>query len=246
MHNWFITTQGRQLEYYKGLQIHAVEGLHEQMLAMFQKYVPAGQQVLDVGAGEGAFSLRLYDHGYQVVGLDANNTPQYQWKAQGVPFVQCDINSSLKICLNQTFDVVCCMEVIEHIENPWQLIRDIKAVLRPGGIAIVSTPNVNSFYSRIRYMQMGTPVLFGEEGVSMGHINPITTFEMIHIAKSVGFAIQEIAPGGYLPILDFSSFSPNTWLRNAARLIAYIASRCVKNGHVKNGYITMFVLQNPC
>jgi 2-polyprenyl-3-methyl-5-hydroxy-6-metoxy-1,4-benzoquinol methylase len=224
--------------HYKGLQIHATNGLHEQMLAMFQKYVPAWKQVLDVGAGAGAFSLRLHDHGYRVVGLDVN--AEY-WQAQGVPFITCDLNSSFQAYVDETFDAVCCMEVIEHIENPWQLMRGIKAVLRPGGIAIISTPNVESFYSRLLYLRTGIPHWFGERHfIESGHINPITSFEMSLIAKSVGLTIQEMAPGGYLPVVDFSSFGPRKWLRNVLCLGAYLVSRGEKNGQV-----TIFVLQNP-
>ena len=65
MRNWLINTEKKETEFYKGIQMHADTGMHEQAAALFRRHVPAGSTVLDVGAG--AFSQRLRDLGYRVV-----------------------------------------------------------------------------------------------------------------------------------------------------------------------------------
>jgi SAM-dependent methyltransferase len=42
---------------------------------------------------------------------------------------------------DQSFDIVCCRSVLEHVENPGALFEDVKRVLRPNGVFVIVTPN---------------------------------------------------------------------------------------------------------
>ena len=50
---------------------------------------------------------------------------------------------------SSTFDAVIGLEVLEHLYNPYETMKEIKRVLKPNGQAIISMPNSGSFFSRI-------------------------------------------------------------------------------------------------
>ena len=169
------------------------------MLALVEKHVAPGGRVLDVGAGSGAFSRRLQDHGYRVVATDIDS---HAWRASGVPFVATDTERGLAQSIGEPFDAVCCLEVMEHVENPWQLARELARLLCPGGIALISTPNVSSFLSRVRFLRTGRFHQFQERDRDYGHVRPITDLEMRTLLQRAGLEVREVLAGGYLPVFD--------------------------------------------
>ena len=243
MKNWFITTEPRITGHYKGLTEHSHPGLHAEVAELFVKYVPKRGTVLDVGAGAGAFSLRLKDLGYDVTALDVD---PLKWKIADVDFRVLDINRGIARSIGRQFDAVCCQEVIEHVENPWELMRDLYAVLKPGGVGLISTPHVANFLSRLRFLRSGSHYGFGPEGLDMGHINPIQPYEMNEIIKQLGWKVLFSGPIGYLPVMDFGlgmniSRLPYKIFSNLARLCSY----ALASGSEKKGWCLAFVLQKP-
>lgn len=237
MRNWLINTEPKQLEYYKGILIHADTGMHEQAAALVAHYVPSGARVLDVGAGAGAFSQRLADAGYAVTALDVD--PE-KWLPPEIPFLKLDIDAGIAASVNGQFDAACCLEVIEHVENSWNLLREIYAVLKPGGHLILSTPNITSFLSRLIFLRTGRFHQFSEADLAYGHINPVTAFEISVIAERLGWKILETRPGGYLPVCDFSSWHPQKLVFNLMRVCSYVLAR-----GAKKGWCLFFVLEKP-
>jgi SAM-dependent methyltransferase len=187
--------------------------------------------VLDIGAGAGApREYRLRGHG-----VDADPD---KWIPKEIPFFEVDVNSGIAGSVRDKFDAACCLEVIEHVENPWKLFRDISETLRPGGRLLLSTPNVASFLSRLIFLRSGKFHQFGDEDIAYGHINPVTPFEMETIADRAGWRVLEVQPGGYLPIFDLSSLRPRSIAFNFLRGLAYLVSA----GN-KHGWCTFFVME---
>ncbi len=238
MRNLLINTKKSEFEYYKDILIHAHSGLHQETINLFSHYLPSGSRVLDIGAGAGAFSQRLADLGYQVTALDIETE---KWIPKQIEFVQLNIDDGINKSLNTTekFDAVCCLEVIEHIENPWNLLREIHSLVKPGGKLILSTPNITSFLSRLIFLIKGELHQFNEAALSHGHINPLTDFEILTIANRIGWKVLEVKPGGYLPVFDFSSFTPKSLIYNLLRGISY----SISIGGQKMGWCLIFVLE---
>lgn len=239
MRNRFINTESKEFEYYNGIQIHADIGVHEEAAALVKQYFPAGARVLDVGAGAGAFSQRLTDLGYSVTALDVDPA---KWIPQDIPFLRLDIDKGIAASVGSTYDSVCCLEVIEHVENPWNLLREIYSVTRPGGIALLSTPNVTSFLSRALFFLTGKFHQFNEGDLTYGHINPVSAFELQHAAKAVGWQVLDIRGGGYLPVFDLVSLRPVLWtlVFNALCALGFVISK----DH-KDGWCLFYVLKKP-
>jgi len=99
--------------------------------------------VLDVGCGFGNFSQRLQERGADVTACDIGpKLVEYTRQRVG-----CTCRLADALCLTEQFgwdrfDLVVSSECIEHTPAPTQALREMAAVLRPGGFLAVSTPNV--------------------------------------------------------------------------------------------------------
>jgi hypothetical protein len=81
---------------------------------------------------------------------------------------------------------------------------------------------------------------FREPDLAYGHINPVTCFELNVIAQRVGWRILDISPGGYLPVLDLTSYRPEAVAMNLLRALAYVVAR----GH-KDGWVLIVTMEKP-
>jgi len=109
----------KKLQYYKGILIKADLNLHEQIAEQLINLKPPTPKirVLDLGAGEGALSQRLFDLGYSIVAVDQN---QSDFKCNEIPFLKVDFNHEdevreLREQQKESFDIVLGVEVIEHL-----------------------------------------------------------------------------------------------------------------------------------
>jgi len=173
-------------------------GVHETVL----KCISINQgKILDAAAGHGALSCKLQKMGIQVYPLDINPS---QFQCKTVNCKSADLNNEIPFSAN-FFDGVISVETIEHLENPWHFIREIKRVLKPQGFVIITTPNITSIFSRIYFLFREKYILFTKKDLlNKHHITPITRWILEGILESEGFEIQKICCSpGYIPYLDF-------------------------------------------
>lgn len=104
----------------------------------------AGKDVLDAGCGVGYGTAHLAEAARRVVGVDvAADAIAYaraHYAAPNVDFVQADV-LSLPF-EDESFDVVCSFETIEHVRDAEALVAELRRVLRADGTCVVSTPRV--------------------------------------------------------------------------------------------------------
>jgi len=95
----------------------------------------AGAAVLDVGAGARRLKESIARHGPGVTYKSADPDPAHPHEFDSV---------AAALAGGEQFDVVACLEVIEHLPlgEGLQLLRDVAALLKPGGVCVLSTPNV--------------------------------------------------------------------------------------------------------
>lgn len=148
--------------------------------------------VLDVPAGNGLVVDRLNELGHIAVGGDINDARD--------GFVRVNMEEPFPFS-DGTFDVVTCLEGIEHVLDGYRLLAELVRVLRPGGTLIVSTPNVMNVYSRWWYFLYGYPFQFPphamqhvskERAIDRGHINPMSYLRLRYLLESLGAEVIEI------------------------------------------------------
>ena len=106
----------------------------------------AGKSALDVGCGAGLLAEALARLGATVMGIDAS--PEVIMVARdhaaamglSIDYLQGDVQQ-----LEGQFDLITCMEVIEHVADPAAFVRALATRLTPGGLLVMSTPNATGW-----------------------------------------------------------------------------------------------------
>jgi 2-polyprenyl-3-methyl-5-hydroxy-6-metoxy-1,4-benzoquinol methylase len=228
--------------YYDGILMRANPTLHEEAFDLLRRVAPAGSRVIDVGCGQGAFSARMRDHGFAVLAVDKDPA---DFKAQGVDFVEVnfDVPGQLRAFQDEhreRHDVAIGMEVIEHVENPWEYCRFLLSLVRPGGLVLLTTPNAESVSSRVELLFTGLLAHFGpSDFTGSGHINPLTFHELHLIADGVGAETLEAVTLCRLPWLVVS--------RRPANVLKSIFGSIFRPflGKRAQGDIICFLLRKP-
>jgi SAM-dependent methyltransferase len=113
--------------------------------------------VLDIGCGAGYGSDLLAGPGRTVVGIDYElevaQSAARQYRRPGISFACMD--GARPGIRDRSMDLICAFQVIEHLRDKEQFVRNLAAVLRPTGVALLSTPNAlvhrgprNPFHTR--------------------------------------------------------------------------------------------------
>ena len=113
-----------------------------------QRVPLAGKRVLDVGCGGGILAEAMARLGAEVTGIDAGKTPLEVAKLHLLESgLQVDYRQMLVEDLAQdmpgSFDVVTCMEMLEHVPDPASVIASCATLVKPGGQVFFSTINRN-------------------------------------------------------------------------------------------------------
>jgi SAM-dependent methyltransferase len=106
----------------------------------------AEREVLDAGCGVGYGTAFLADTARHVVGVDRSEEAiAYARTRYARTNVEFEVADLLALPVpDDAFDVVCCFETIEHLSDQDAFVAEIRRVLRPGGLFLVSTPRADS------------------------------------------------------------------------------------------------------
>ena len=181
------------------MERYAAEGVHETVIRCITDVINAGD-VLDVPAGQGALAKDLEDLGFCVFPADlARDNMVYR----NGRCMQINIDHSLPL-RDEAFDCIVCVEGIEHVENPFLLIREMARVLKPGGHLIITTPNIMSIKSRLRFLlssHLDYFKYFGPlppeakhriAGFEHAHLTPVSYPQMRYMLEKYGFTVERI------------------------------------------------------
>lgn len=118
-------------------------------LARYQSVIPLvkGKKVLDVASGTGYGSQLIAQYADVVDGLDyseqAVKYAQEHFPAKNLTYAQGDAQAMPYD--DKSFDVVVSLETIEHLPQPEKFVSEVKRILKPDGVFVVSTPNDAEF-----------------------------------------------------------------------------------------------------
>ena len=170
----------KRIEQVHDPRARAWEGLHQAAFGVLSQHVPPPRDVWDVGCGQGAFSKLVLEAGYHVRGVDGDIQ---QCRVLGVPCDSLDLNDVAQVehfvrAQGGRADVTVALEIIEHIRNPWAFMRFCADMTKPGGHILLSTPHIESIYSRLLFLRTGQFLMFQDYRKLFGHINPMTASEL--------------------------------------------------------------------
>jgi 2-polyprenyl-3-methyl-5-hydroxy-6-metoxy-1,4-benzoquinol methylase len=176
---------------YRGLKIHAAPHLHDECMSVIKSLgLPHKARALDLGAGEGAFSQRLIDEGFQV---NAAEFEVGRFRADA-PCQNIDLNMDFRQKWGEAFDLVVAIEILEHLHNPRHFIANCLGLLKNDGHLLVTSPNVESWLSRIRFLRDGRFLWFDESDYySYGHLTPIFSWQVKQICREVGAELIQLS-----------------------------------------------------
>jgi SAM-dependent methyltransferase len=128
--------------------------------------VQSARKVLDVGSGRGMLSSLFSELGHECHAVDIfDQTNRYSeiYRGKSIYFQVCNIEIDSLPFEDNTFDAVVCCQVLEHLTHSHiPIMKEIKRVLKTGGIVEVDVPNAVCFRNRSRMIR-GKHITFDYE-----------------------------------------------------------------------------------
>jgi 2-polyprenyl-3-methyl-5-hydroxy-6-metoxy-1,4-benzoquinol methylase len=153
-------------------------------LASAFRSVPRNVRVLDIGCGFGETLAYHQARGCEAYGVEADENilrvgDRFGLNVRAGLFDPAEYDSD-------SFDYVTLDQVLEHVADPRQFMKGVAAVLKPGGVAIVSTPNALSYGARLlgrRWINWHVPY----------HLQHFSQTSLKTLAATSGFRVESIA-----------------------------------------------------
>jgi methionine biosynthesis protein MetW len=144
LHQLHLTRRG---QYFVDTGVHytlkrSATGSHMQIA----EQIKPGSRVLDLGCSQGLLARPLREKRVSVTGVDA--APQERLAAELEAFHRRELEQPLELPTGRAFDYVVVSDVIEHLGNRNQLLRNARRYLKEGGRLIISTPNIALWFYR--------------------------------------------------------------------------------------------------
>ena len=186
------------------------EALDPHLERLYRTYVAAGAACLELGCGDGSKSSRwLGEHAGSYVGVDISATAVGLARASGIDATVIEDAAALPFS-SDSFDVVCATEVLEHLFLPDEAAREAARVLRPGGVLIVTVPNVAYWRRRIDFLALGRWHPGGDDlsvqqpwrdphirffnAPALARMLDDTGFELLHVSGFEGGVFRDVPP----------------------------------------------------
>jgi len=180
--------------------------------------LPRGAKVLDAPCGDGEVSIELAKFGLEVSAVDMVDEllPQARAALNG-RFRLADMTRPLP-WPDATFDLIACIEGIEHLEDAFAFLREMRRLLKPGALLLITTPNIISLRSRMRFFASGfyncDPRPLDESARHPLHHIGLRTFpELRYFLHTSGFQLLDASSTHTKPVsYAYSIFVPWMWL----------------------------------
>ncbi len=170
------------------------------VLSLVEELTPRPRNVLDISCKRGELLLELARRGFRVRGTNFEREPAPPSE------IQVDFDVDLMKGLpypDESFDLVCLIEVIEHLENHRVAVSEMARVTRPGGAIIITTPNIMRLNSRLAFLLSGfhktkrrlTPLDTPIEQSHRYHNYPISFPLLYYLLLSHGLRVERLGHG---------------------------------------------------
>jgi len=150
------------------------------------------QRLLDIGGGEGVFARAFVRRrGGAAWVLEPDPAGAARARAAGLHVLECRLQD-LDGAFDASFDAVTLLDVFEHLEDSKQALQVARRLLRPGGVLVISTPNLGH-WPIVRDLAMGrfdyTPV----GSLCWTHVRFFTEASLTAMLNENGFTVEQVA-----------------------------------------------------
>lgn len=195
------------------------------------------KRILDLGCSDGRFGELLRRRGHYVVGVDTEELPGVRDRLDR--FVAADLDSGLPPGIEGDFDVIIAADVLEHLRDPAAQLKSVGRLLAPGGVVMVSVPNIAHWYGRLRVATGRFD--YDRRGIfDAGHLRFFTLRSFERTARQAGMTIRRRAVTG-LPLDTLGRGGPAP--RRAANMARWADSLGVAVAPKLFGYQLLFELE---
>lgn len=115
---------------------------------LIRKIIPKSRKILEVGSGDGFFLEKMKSYGYEMTGIEVSK--QRRIKSRKITNVKVlDIDLVENVPNVGSFNGIALFQVLEHIRDPINFLKNISKLLKPRGKLIVEVPNFNDFQIKL-------------------------------------------------------------------------------------------------
>lgn len=186
--------------------LHDINGTRLQFIAQHVTLTDA--RVLDIGCGGGILCEAMARSGAKVTGIDAESeairTAEEHAKSSNLAIDY--FCTPVETYQSKRYDVITCMEMLEHVEHPEMVLEHCKRLLKPNGFLFLSTISrtIKAYASAIVAAEYILNLLPRQTHDYSKFIKPS---ELMAMARAFGFNLAEMKGMNYNPILRTSSLS---------------------------------------
>lgn len=135
--------------------------------------------ILDAGCGSGYTSYFLSKKGYKLIGADKSKKilalASKRYKNKNLKFLYIDLNKNLP---KKKFDCILLLDVLEHVKDDFNLLKNLKKILKKQGILIIKVP--------------AYPSLYGAHDKYLGHYRRYSKKQLLDLVESVGLKLEDV------------------------------------------------------
>jgi 2-polyprenyl-3-methyl-5-hydroxy-6-metoxy-1,4-benzoquinol methylase len=161
---------------------------------------PLGTRILDAGCGNGYLISQLVDRGLECFGVDPSETgiTLARGSCPAANFACFDLTVDTGALILESFDIVTCIEVIEHVYAPRLLLSNLFRLLKPGGKLILTTP-YHGYFKNLAIVTSGRFDRHLNPLWDHGHIKFFSHRTLKSALSEAGFGQIEISGIGRMP-----------------------------------------------
>ncbi|HEY1715395.1 MAG TPA: methyltransferase domain-containing protein [Solirubrobacteraceae bacterium] len=211
--------------------------------------LPADARILDAGCGSGRTLVELANYGGEVCGIELNSDAAELARARGLGDVQVGRLEELP-WEDGAFDLITCLDVIEHVPDDVTALVELRRVAEPGGWLLVTVPAYRALWSRHdeanhHYRRYSRSMLRAAARSAGWQIDRVSSFNSLLLAPAAAVRLAQRRMGarnGHSSDLDMGP----AWLNDVLERPMALEASWLRRGHtLPVGLSLLAVLRRP-
>ena len=164
----------------------------QSQLRLIQRHA-GGTNLLDIGCAQGFFLFNASKAGYTAEGVEVSQDAaayarrEFGLNVEAKPFEELAFSEA-------HFDVVTLWQVLEHVPRPLMVLKEVRRILKPGGLVVASTPNIGGIPAKILRKKWWD--------IKRLHINQFATSTLANVLRNADF--RNVAPVSFRGFVSLS------------------------------------------